>query len=67
VFSSHVMDLVERFCDHVAVMATGRLLAVGPTDAVRGGRRLEDAFIALVGAEPVRGDRLAWLDQDQPR
>ncbi len=62
VFSSHVMDLVERFCDHVAVMATGRLLAAGPIDAVRAGRRLEDAFIQLVGAQPVRGDRLAWLD-----
>lgn len=62
VFSSHVMDLVERFCDHVAVMAAGRLLAAGPTDEVRGDGRLEDAFIRLVGAAPVRDDRLGWLD-----
>jgi ABC-2 type transport system ATP-binding protein len=61
VFSSHVMDLVERFCDHVAVMATGRLLAAGPIDVVRAGRRLEDAFIEMVGADPLRGDDLEWL------
>ena len=65
VFSSHVMDLVERFCDHVAVMATGRLLAAGPIDEVRAGRRLEDAFIQMVGAAPVGDDELAWLS-DRP-
>ncbi|MBS1836556.1 MAG: ABC transporter ATP-binding protein [Actinobacteria bacterium] len=63
VFSSHVMDLVERFCDHVAVMAEGRLLASGPIDAVRGGQRLEDAFIAMVGASPLGNDELDWLDR----
>lgn len=62
VFSSHVMDLVERFCDHVAVMAGGRLLASGPTDEVRGPGSLEDAFIRLVGASPLLADRLRWLD-----
>lgn len=62
VFSSHVMDLVERFCDHVAVMAQGRLLASGPIDAVRGGVRLEEAFIRMVGADPVGRDDLDWLD-----
>ena len=62
VFSSHVMDLVERFCDHVAVMAHGTLLAVGPTDDVRAGGRLEDAFIAMVGAEKVGDGQLGWLE-----
>ena len=62
VFSSHVMDLVERFCDHVAVMAHGTLLAVGPTDVVRAGGRLEDAFIAMVGAEKVGDGQLGWLE-----
>jgi len=62
VFSSHVMDLVERFCDHVAVMAHGRLLAAGPTDQVRAGGRLEDAFIAMVGAETVGEGQLDWLE-----
>lgn len=63
VFSSHVMDLVERFCDHVAVMAEGRVLAAGPIEVVRSGSRLEEAFIRMVGAEPVGPDALAWLDR----
>ena len=60
VFSSHVMDTVERLCDHVAVMAAGRLVAVGPTDVVRGGRPLEDVFVELVGAGSS-GEGLSWL------
>ena len=33
VLSSHVMDLVERLCDHVAVIHHGTVVASGPTDA----------------------------------
>lgn len=61
VLSSHVMDLVERLCDHVAVIHRGKLVAAGPTDELRGGRRLEDAFVEVVGAEPVDAEALAWL------
>lgn len=61
VLSSHVMDLVERLCDHVAVIHRGRAVAAGPTDALRGGRRLEDVFIDVVGASELDPDDLAWL------
>ena len=37
IVSSHVMDLVQRMCDHVAVVAAGRLLAAGTVDEVRAG------------------------------
>jgi ABC-2 type transport system ATP-binding protein len=64
VFSSHVMELVERSCDHVAIMTAGRVLAAGSLDAVRGdAANLEDAFISLVGAAPTAADRLGWLDE----
>ncbi len=53
VLSSHVMDLVERICDQVAVVAGGRVLAAGSVAAVRGDGTLEDAFVALVrGTRP---------------
>jgi ABC-2 type transport system ATP-binding protein len=65
IMSSHVMDLVERMCDHVAIIADGRLLANGTIDALRNGRRLEDAFVHLVGGSPVGTGTLAWLDQPQ--
>lgn len=62
IFSSHTMDLVDRMCDYVAVMAKGALLAVGSIEALRGGGRLEDAFISMIGASPVSDADLAWLD-----
>lgn len=49
IVSSHVMDLVQRMCDHVAVIAQGRVLASGPTEEVRAGSTLEDRFVELVG------------------
>ena len=61
VFSSHVMELVERMCDHVAVMVGGRIAWVGPLDALRGSGTLEDAFVALVG-EPTERQGLSWLE-----
>jgi ABC-2 type transport system ATP-binding protein len=61
VFSSHVMDLVERLCDHVGVIHRGRVVATGPTAELRQGRRLEDAFIDVVGASESDPDALAWL------
>ncbi|MDQ2850619.1 MAG: ABC transporter ATP-binding protein [Actinomycetota bacterium] len=63
VISSHVMELVETVCDHVAVIVAGRVLAAGRTDDVRGGISLHQRFLDLVGAGPA-GDfdgGLAWL------
>ena len=49
IVSSHSMDLVQRMCDHVAVVSSGRVLAAGTTDEVRAGSSLEDRFVELVG------------------
>jgi len=60
IVSSHVMDLVQRMCDHVAVIAAGHVLAAGTVDAVRGDGSLEDRFVELVGGRTT-GEGLAWL------
>lgn len=60
VVSSHVMDLVQRMCDHVAVIAEGHVLAAGTVDEVRAGRSLEERFVDLVGGR-ITGEGLAWL------
>ena len=60
IVSSHVMDLVQRMCDHVAVIAAGHVLAAGTVDEVRGDSSLEDRFVDLVGGR-VSGEGLAWL------
>jgi ABC-2 type transport system ATP-binding protein len=49
IISSHSMDLVQRMCDHVAIIAAGRVLAAGPVDQVRAGETLQDRFVSLVG------------------
>ncbi|MEV8637962.1 ABC transporter ATP-binding protein [Streptosporangium sp. NPDC051023] len=66
VFSSHVMDLVERLCDWVSVMSRGQIVAQGPLDQVRAGRSLNEAFLGLVGARGEGhgqdgGEGLSWL------
>jgi ABC-2 type transport system ATP-binding protein len=60
VLSSHVMDVVERLCDHVAVIDRGRVVAAGPLDEVRRGTSLEQRFVDLVGGETARPD-LSWI------
>ncbi|MDF9278108.1 ABC transporter ATP-binding protein [Arthrobacter sp. EH-1B-1] len=60
IVSSHVMDLVQRMCDHVAVIASGTVLAAGTVDAVRGGASLEDRFVELVGGRNT-AEGLSWL------
>jgi ABC-2 type transport system ATP-binding protein len=62
VFSSHVMELVERLCDEVAILVAGRVVAAGPLDALRGGRSLEEVFVDLAGygMSPHEG-ALDWL------
>jgi ABC-2 type transport system ATP-binding protein len=60
VLSSHVMELVERICSDVAIIAGGTVRASGTLEQVRGGGALEDRFLELVGgAADVEG--LAWL------
>ena len=61
VLSSHGMDLVERLCDRVAVVAQGRVLVAGTIEEVRAGASLEDRFVEIVGARPADAEALAWL------
>ncbi|MFO0589609.1 MAG: ATP-binding cassette domain-containing protein [Polyangiaceae bacterium] len=54
VFSSHVMSEVAALCDRIVVVAHGRVVADGPSEALlekTGKRSLEEAFVALVEGE----------------
>ncbi|MBL9171906.1 MAG: ABC transporter ATP-binding protein [Verrucomicrobiales bacterium] len=53
VYSSHVLDVVERVCDRVILVDKGRLLVDGRPDALvaaHGAGTLEKLFIQLTGA-----------------
>lgn len=60
VFSSHVMEVVERLCDHVAIVHGGRIVATGPTEVLCAGRRLEDVFADAVGSA-LPDTALEWI------
>ena len=55
--SSHLLAEVEQSCDHVVVMARGRVLLSEATTTLTGDgrRRLEEAFLDLVGTGPAGG------------
>lgn len=61
VLSSHVMELVERICDAVAVMDHGRIVAAGPVAELTAGRSLAEAFLDVVGGRVRTDPGLGWL------
>lgn len=62
VLSSHVMELVEGLCSHVAIIAGGELKADGTLAEVRGEGTLVQRFIDLVGGARVAEGSLSWLE-----
>ena len=65
-FTTHVLDVVERLCDEVAIIDRGRIVAKGSLDEIRAQRALgrdaslEDVFLKLVAADVQRQD-LTWI------
>jgi len=68
-FSTHVMELAERFCDQVGIINKGQLAGVGSIPELRqraglpDDAPLEDVFIHTVGAEVVDEVLLGWLTE----
>ena len=60
-FSSHVMEVVERLCTHAAILAGGTIRRVGTLDEVRQGRSLGEVFVEVVGGRVATGAELSWL------
>jgi ABC-2 type transport system ATP-binding protein len=59
--TSHVLEVVERLCDRVAIIHEGRLVMEGEMAGLRGGpETLEDVFVRLVGADRAAAP-LDWL------
>jgi ABC-2 type transport system ATP-binding protein len=55
-YSSHVLDVVEKVCDRVLIIHQGRLIADGNAEDLKssaGQRTLEDVFRKLTGSESV--------------
>jgi ABC-2 type transport system ATP-binding protein len=60
VLSSHSMDLIQRICDLVAIVVSGRVLAAGTMEDVRGAGSLEERFVELAGGRKT-AEGMEWL------
>jgi ABC-2 type transport system ATP-binding protein len=59
--TSHVLEVVERLCDRVAIINDGKIAVCRDMAELRAsGESLEDAFVRIVGAEHQM-ERLDWL------
>ena len=61
IISSHVMELVEKMCSHVAIINEGHVAAAGTLEEVAQGKDLEDRFMELVGGRHAAA-RIDWLN-----
>ncbi len=70
--TSHVLEIVERLCSHVAIIHKGRLVAQGSLEELRAGvagdegskTTLEQIFLSIVGqggTDRPQMEELSWL------
>ncbi len=70
--TSHVLEIVERLCSHVAIIHKGRLVAQGSLEELRAGAAgkegskstLEQVFLSIVGQDGTQSpqlEELSWL------
>jgi ABC-2 type transport system ATP-binding protein len=46
-FSTHVLEVAEKLCDHIAIIKEGKLVIDGTVEEVKGNSSLEDVFMEL--------------------
>ncbi|MEA2698710.1 MAG: type transport system ATP-binding protein [Myxococcales bacterium] len=64
--TSHVLEIVERLCTHVGIIAKGRIVTSGRLDELRRNHAgaphsLESLFVSMVGGDRAAAPRPAWL------
>ncbi|MDD3999906.1 MAG: ABC transporter ATP-binding protein [Bacilli bacterium] len=50
-FSTHVLEVAEKLCDHIAIIKAGKIVSYGTMEEVKGDSSLEDVFLELVNNE----------------
>ena len=64
--TSHVLDVVEKLCTHVGIIAEGRLVEQAGLEDIRRGSSLEERFLEKVGADEDVTHKLSWLSEELP-
>ena len=60
--TSHVLEIVEKLCSDVGIIARGQLVHQGTMEELRRDGSLEDKFLAVVGNGDQEGPKLSWLE-----
>ena len=60
--TSHVLEIVEKLCTDVGIIAQGKLVHQGTMEELRQAGSLEDRFLAVVGTEGHEVQKLSWLE-----
>jgi ABC-2 type transport system ATP-binding protein len=55
--STHILDMAERLCDRVGILAGGRLLFVGTLDQLRNLTRMDEASLESIFLRLVQEER----------
>jgi ABC-2 type transport system ATP-binding protein len=57
-----VLEIVERLCSDVGIIAKGKLVHQGTMEELRKTGSLEDKFLSVVGSHDAEGQKLSWLE-----
>ena len=60
--TSHVLEIIERICTHVGIIADGKLVEQSSLADLKQAGSLEAKFLELVGRKEEVSQDLAWLD-----
>ena len=63
--TSHVLEIVEKLCTHVGIIAQGKLVHQESMAAVREQGSLEERFLEVVGADQFERQQLSWLEGER--
>jgi len=60
--TSHVLEIVEKLCTDVGIIARGQMVHQGTMEELRCDGSLEDKFLAVVGDDSQERQKLSWLE-----
>jgi len=60
--TSHVLEIVERLCTDVGIIAEGKLVYQGTMAEIRKSGSLEERFLEAVGSDHIERQALSWLE-----
>jgi len=62
--TSHVLEIVERLCTHVGIIADGELVEQSLLSELGSGGSLEQRFLEVVGSQVDTDPQVSWLGEE---